>query len=282
MRFGICCGLRSFAPQPEGQPLSAVPRLMDVMQEAGVDYIEFTVAEVTPEQDDGAFERLREALEPYPLRVEAFNSFIPAHHRITGPDVDLERVLNYCRIALLRCKALGGEVVVLGSAGARKVPEGFDRAKAEQQLVEFCQELGVVAEEVGIDIALEPLNSKEDNLLLTVKHGAHLVDTVGHPRIRLLADLYHMSEENEPLDHVATAGPRLRHTHVADLGRVAPGFAAGGEEDFVGFFHNLRAAGYDAHGDGRCSFEGKFSDIEKQAKPVIALLRQRWEETSRY
>lgn len=281
MKFGICCGLSSFVPQSEGHPLSAVPRLMEVVQEAGVDYIEFTVSEVTPEQDEGVFERLREAMEPYPLRVEAFNSFIPAHHRITGPDVDLESVLNYCRIALLRCKALGGAVVVLGSAGARKVPEGFDRSEAEQQFVGFCRELGVVAEEVGIDIALEPLNSKEDNLLLTVEHGARLVDTIEHPRIRLLADLYHMSEEKEPLDHVAAAGTRLRHTHVADLGRVAPGFAPEGEEDFVGFFRNLRAAGYDVHGEGRCSFEGKFHDIEKQSKLVIALLRLRWEEASR-
>jgi sugar phosphate isomerase/epimerase len=248
---------------------------MDVMQEAGADYIEFGVGAVKPDNDESEFEGLRTALESQPLRVEAFNSFIPAHHRITGPDVDLSRVLSYCRTALSRCKALGGEVVVLGSAGARKVPDGFDKAEAERQFVQFCRELGPIADEAGIDIALEPLNSKEDNFLLSVEHGARLVDEIAHPRIQLLADLFHMAEEKEPLEHVAAANGRLRHTHVADLGRVAPGFAPGGEEDFLGFFRNLRAAGYDA----RCSFEGSFQDIGKQSKPVLDLLRRRWQES---
>ncbi len=46
MKFGICCGPGSFAPQVEGQSLSALPRLMEVMQEAGADYVEFGVSSV--------------------------------------------------------------------------------------------------------------------------------------------------------------------------------------------------------------------------------------------
>lgn len=277
MRFGICCGPGSFTPQTQGQPLSAIPRLMQVLQDAGADYVEFTVGAVSPLAPEAEFESLRTALDPYPLKVEAFNSFIPGSHRITGPDVDLARVLDYCRTALRRCRALGGQVVVLGSSGARKAPEGFDLARAERQFVEFCLELGPVAEEAGIDIAIEPLNRNEDNLVLSVEHGIRLVDAISHPRIQLLADLYHMSEEKEPLDHIAAAGSRLRHTHCADLGRAAPGFAAAGEEDFAGFFRNLRRAGYDR----RCSFEGVFTSIEAQSKPLLELLRRRWDESRR-
>ncbi|MBV9865253.1 MAG: sugar phosphate isomerase/epimerase [Abitibacteriaceae bacterium] len=276
MKFGICCGPGSFAPQVEGQPLSAVPPLMEGLQAAGADYVEFGVGAVMPAGGEAEFEKLRTALEPYPLKVEAFNSFIPAKHRITGPDVQLQEVLDYCRTALTRCQVLGGEVVVLGSAGARKVPAGFDPQEAEQQFIHFCRELGAVASEVGIDIAIEPLNSQEDNLILTVEQGARIMDEVGHPRIQLLADLYHMIEENEPVTAVAAAGKRLRHTHVADLGRVAPGYATEGEADFTGFFRNLRQTGYDA----RCSFEGKFDDITAQSKPLIDLLRQRWQEAA--
>ena len=250
--------------------------MMETLQAAGADYVESAVGAVMPKGGEAEFEALRAALEPHPLRVEAFNSFIPGHHRLTGPNVDLAPVLDFCRTALRRCKAIGGEVVVLGSAGARKVPEGFDRERAEGQFIAFCRELGPVAEEAGIDIAIEPLNSREDNLIVSVQHGARLVDEIGHPRIQLLADFYHMFEENEPVDNVAEAGARLRHTHVADLGRVAPGFASAGEADFTGFFRNLRRAGYDA----RCSFEGSFKDIGAQAKPVLDLLKQRWQESA--
>src|SRR5947209_3227972 len=120
MRFGICCGPGSFAADVASHPKSSVARLMETMQAAGADYVEFAVGSVMPDGGEAEFETLRAELEPYPLRVEAFNSFIPGTHRITGPDAASQRALDYCRTALRRCKALGGEVVVLGSAGARR------------------------------------------------------------------------------------------------------------------------------------------------------------------
>ncbi len=270
MKFGICCGPGSFVPQEQNAAQSSIARMMGVMQDAGADYVEFAVGSVTGSEED--FEKLRADLEPHSLKAEAFNSFIPAKHRITGPDVRLNEVLEFCELALGRCMALGGSVVVLGSAGARKVPEGFDVAEAERQFVEFGRALGPIADAIGIDIAIEPLNKKEDNFCVSVAHGTKLVDAISHPRIQLLADLHHMVEEGESLLPVAAAGARLKHTHVADLGRVAPGYASGGEVNFEGFFRALKAANYDA----RCSFEGSFGDIEAQSKPVIRLMKQRW------
>lgn len=273
MRFGICCGSTSLGS--EGEKLSAaVARLMDAMGAAGPDYLEFQVGEVGPGGDKAKFETLREALAPHALHVEAWNCFVPAHHRITGPDVDLGAVLGYCRSALLRCAQLGGKVVVLGSAGARRVPDGFDPKDAQNQFIRFCRELQPIAEEAGIDIAIEPLHSHDDNFLVSIEEGTKLIDKIERPRIRLLADLYHIEKEGESLAHVAAAGTRLAHTHLADKGRVAPGFASEAEADFIGFFRALRTANYDA----RCSFEGSFQDIAMQAKPALDLMRRRWED----
>jgi D-psicose/D-tagatose/L-ribulose 3-epimerase len=274
VRFGICASPSSFTPNPGETPTEALRRMLQLIREAGADYIEFTVGSVFPEGSVADFEALRAALEGAALRPEAFNTFIPKHHPITGPAVNMSALLKYCQTALQRCRALGGEIVVLGSGAARRIPDGFDRAAAQAQFVKFCQELDPIAEQAGVTIALEPLNTKEDNLLTSVKAGAALMDTVARKRIRLLADLYHMSEEKEPLSNVADAGARLVHSHLADLGRVAPGFAANGEEDFRGFFRNLKQANYDQ----RCSFEGRFESIEKQTKPLLDLLKKRWSE----
>jgi sugar phosphate isomerase/epimerase len=274
MKFGICCGPTSLPV--EGDLNASVARLMQTLQEAGADYAEFGVGHTTPDKDEAEFAQLEAAVLATPLRVEAFNGFIPAHHRITGPEVNLPAVLDYCRIALPRCKRLGGDVVVLGSSGARKVPDGFDPQEAMRQFVQFCREVGPIAQEAGVMIAIEPLNHKEDNLVLSVAQGSQVVDEVAHPHIQVLADLYHMIEDNEPVTNVGDAGARLRHIHVADLGRVAPGYASDGEADFVGFFRETRRAGYDA----RCSFEGKLDDFATQAKPLLGLMRQRWEESA--
>lgn len=274
MKWGLCLDPALLQQRRDAGTLDT---FWAILQEAGVDYLELPVGSVMG--PNAKFEALRALMAAAPLPVGAFNSFLPAAQRITGPDVDRPGVLEYCRVALTRAHALGGDVVVLGSAGARSVPEGFDGAQAERQFCEFCRLLGPVTESANMDIAIEPLNAAEDNLILSVGQGARLMDEIGHPRIRLLADFYHMVQEQEPVDAVAAAGARLRHAHLADLGRVAPGYAPDGEADFVGFFRALRQSGYAAQPYARCSFEGKLDNIEAQTPPMMRLLRERWRQS---
>jgi sugar phosphate isomerase/epimerase len=276
MKFGTCCN-----PKMLGFPGASFSQNVETLRAAGAQFLEFPVSSVHAEGDAREFDALQAALKNVPLRVEAFNVFLPAHHRITGPDVNLESVLAYSRVALARCKALGGEIVVLGSAGARKVSADFDLPTAQKQFAAFCRELAPVAAETEIMICIEPLNHRDDNLILSVEHGARIVDEVAHPSIQLLADFYHIMVEEEPLENIAAAGARLKHTHVADKGRVAPGFSSEGEADFIGFFGALHRAGYDSSTpDARCSFEGSAPDLFKQAAPMFELLRRRNQEAA--
>ncbi len=270
MKFGICATPRTAnknAPLKE----SAV-QLEEILHGAGADYFEMNVGSVMG--DD--FDDLARALAPLTLKPEAFNSFIPTQHRITGPDVDLPSLLEYCRKSLGRCAQLGGQIVVLGSSGARKIPQGFPYERAENQFIEFGQALGPIARDAGVTITVEPLNHREDNFILDMKQGMHMVDAIYHPNVQLLADLYHITEDNEDLKNVGDSGTRLRHTHVADLGRVPPGFAKNGEAEFREFYRQCRRAGHVA----RTSYEGSFSDFTAQVAPLITRLKLRWTESA--
>ena len=260
MKFGICC-----APHALGEPA----RGMEIMAQAGADYVEWAVGAVMSSQEE--WQRLQDLVADAPLKPEAFNSFLPPSQRITGPDVRFDQTLDYATEAMRRCRALGAEVIVLGSGGARRVPDGWAPTRALDQFETFCRELGPRAAQHDITVVIEPLNQTEDNLVNSVAAGAAIVDAVDHPNIRLLADFYHMFHDDEPVANVAKVGDRLRHAHLADLGRVAPGCASEGEADFLGFFRALDAAGYDA----RCSFEGKTHDLASQAKAIIAHMKQR-------
>ena len=263
MKFGICC-----APNALGD----VARLMNVMADAGADYVEWDVGSAMKSEQE--FDRLCAAVAQAPLKPEAFNGFIPATHRLTGPDVDLQGTLDYASEAMRRCSALGAQIIVLGSGGARKLENGWEPTRGLDQFETFCRELGPRAAQHHITVAIEPLNSREDNLIHSVAAGAAIVDAVSHPNIQLLADFYHIFQDDEATDDVAKVGSRLKHAHLADLGRVAPGFAAQGEADFVGFFRALNAADYDA----RCSFEGVTDDLAAQAPAIIAHMKQRQRE----
>ena len=260
MKFGICC-----APGALGEPA----RLLDVLTDAGADYVEWSVGSVMASEAE--FARLQAILENSTIKPKAFCAFLPPHHRITGPDVNLSGVLDYATEAMRRVQTLGGEIIVLGSGGARKVPAGFFLDDARRQFVQFARELGPRAQEIGVTIVIEPLNQSEDNLITSVERGAEIALEINRPAIQLLADFFHMNEENESTQSIRDAGDLLKHAHLADTGRVAPGFAKV-EADFPSFFGALKAVNYDE----RCSFEGKTDDLARQAAPILAHMRARY------
>ena len=122
--------------------------------------------------------------------------------KAVGPQADRERIRRYIVKAGEAASRIGVEVAVFGSGGARAIPEGWDRPRAEEQMQEW---LGMIAEEwqgTGVTLALEPLNRKESNLINSVKEAVELVKDINSPIVRVLADFYHMDEDNEPLETI--------------------------------------------------------------------------------
>jgi len=250
MRFGCCAGLDK----------------AKVIQDAGYDYIELTVGAVKPESPDTEFDEVREQVAELNIAPEAWNCLLPGDLKVTGPEVDKYRVERYLRTAFERIDELGGEVVVFGSGGARKVPEGFPLDEARNQIIEFVCLAGKVAGTYGITIAIEPLNAKESNIINSVAEGVQIVRAADHPFVKVLADLYHIQEEHETLEDVIDAGSELVHTHTADTGRAYPG---SGSYPHWEFFETLRTIGY----NDRMSVECRFGDFNAECRKALDFLR---------
>ena len=180
------------------------------------------------------------------------------------PMVDNYRIERYLRTAFERIEELGGEIVVFGSGGSRAVPEGFPMDEARSQLVEFVTLAGQIAGKHGITIVVEPLH--DCNIINTVIEGLDIVRAADHPFVKVLADLYHMDEQNEPVSDILAAGENLAHTHTADTGRLHPG---SGSYPHAEFFAALRDIGY----EGRVSVECKFLDWDTEPRKALEFLR---------
>lgn len=255
MEFGCCCKIEDAA----------------VAHEAGFDFIECTVVSLQPEADEAAFAPILAQYQASPIPIKAFNIFLPRDLKVTGPTVEWDRVTAYLQSALSRVAQVGAETVVFGSGGSRNIPDGWGRERAEEQLVRFLQIVADVAEPLGVTVVIEPLNRKESNVLNSVGEGAALVQRVNRPAIQLLADFYHMDEEDEPLTELTAHATYLRHVHVADTGRGAPG---SGVYPYPGFVRLLKAAHY----AGRVSVECRWQDFAAEAGPSVAFLRRQWAE----
>ncbi|MGE5199145.1 MAG: sugar phosphate isomerase/epimerase family protein [Rhodospirillaceae bacterium] len=244
------------------------PDQFEAAREAGFDYVEIGASKVAA-LPDSEFEQLAGRVARQKIPVAAANVFIPASIKLVGPEVDPARQMAYVTATLARLARLGVRVVVLGSGGARRVPDGFSRDEAFGQLLDFCRRLAPVARDNGIMIAVEPLRRQETNLINTAREGLALVRAVDRPEIRLLVDFYHLAEEGESPDVLLDVGSLLAHTHIANpRGRVYP--LSADEAAYAPFFANLCRIGY----SGRMSIEASTRDFSSEAPRSLALLKQ--------
>ena len=105
---------------------------------------------------------------------------------------------------------------------------------------------GEMAEEAGIVLAVEPLNSILDHpgyFLDTLPAALRLLADVDRPSVRLLLDIYHMQMMHDDLlVRLPEALPHTVHVHVADVpGRREPGTGA---IDWPAVMRTLDASGY--------------------------------------
>jgi len=251
-RYGVCAGV------------DASPALIA----AGYDYIELAVGTVKPkERDWDGLATLRARTVEAGLPCDAWNCLLPGELKVTGPDVDLQAAADYIDLAFIRIEKLGGRVIVFGSGGARRVPEGWPREEAEAQLRAFLRLAASHAADHNLGIAIEPLRFEECNIINTVAEGLEYVRAVQSCRLQVLVDYYHLTSVGESLDALKQAGNFLVHVHLAAPGsRKAPGLE---EHDFVPLMRALKEIDY----KGRISIEGGWNDLAAEAARALEVLK---------
>ncbi len=246
------------------RPLSDTPLMRDV----GLDFVEVALAPLNLE-DRASFTAAKKAVAGAALPTAAFNTFLPKDIRVVGPEADIPRFKDYLSRAA-EILALGeARVVVFGSGWARSIPEGWDRARGEEEMREALRLSADALAGTGTTLVIEPLNRAESNLINSVREGREFAEAVDRPEIRFLADFYHMDEENESLDELVANASGLTHVHLADTGRMSPGTGA---YPYDLFFAKLREAGY----QGMISAECGVTDLEADMRASLAFLRRYW------
>jgi len=244
---------------------------LEAAKAAGFDYVELPATEIAS-LSDADFDTAAAKIKQLGIATPVANLFLPSTLKVTGPQTDPEQQMAYVRKAFTRLSKLGTEIVVFGSGGARRVPDGFAKEEAFKQLVDFGRRAATEARLHGITIAIEPLRKEETNIINSAGEGLELVNAIADTNFQLMIDFHHLASEREDPAIVLRARDHIRHLHVANPnGRVFP--QKWEEFDYAPFFANLKAIGYDK----RISMEGRTTDLAAQGPVTVALLRKAFE-----
>lgn len=242
---------------------------IDEVAAAGFDYIEPPVSAAAAWTEE-EFEKYLAIVKNASIPVPSFNVLFPGEIALFASDAE-EKIAQYLHGAFARVQKLGGRVVVFGSGRSRRRPEELPYGDAFRRLVEITRLIGDIAGQYGITIVIEPLNRGETNMINSVAEGACLAAAVNHPRVKLLADYYHIAVEGHAPEDLARLGG-IAHCHIASKeGRRAPQEA---EEGFKTLFAAMKQTGY----EGLISVEGKADDLSKEGPVSVRLLKKLWEE----
>ncbi len=236
------------------------------------DYAEFSFNSIAALSDE-EFKAVYNKMQRLGVRSEAFNGYFGKDTVLYGDNADLKAIETYSDNAMERAKLLGGEVVVLGSGGARNIPEGISPEEATLQFRRVIRICGDSAEKYGIKIAIEPLSYKETNYINTLTDGIEVTRGAAHPSVGVLVDFFHFFMNGEKLSEFDDLNGELFHAHIA---RPNPSRGLPRPEDantLSAWAGALKKVGYDS----RISFEGRISENREAelsaARPLLDIFR---------
>jgi len=143
---------------------------------------------------------------------------------------------------------------------------------SRRRVVRHLAAIGEVAEDHGLTIVLEPLNTLVDHhgyLLTKMAQAADVVAEVGSPAVKILMDCYHQGiSEGNVISNLTAYIDLIGHIHTAGIpGRHE---LVGGEQDYRAIFRAIDALGY----GGYVGLEYRpLLDTEESLKQALALTR---------
>lgn len=152
--------------------------------------------------------------------------------------------IQYVKDCLTLASKLGGKILTTIPSTVGKTAPMSSPENEWKWAVEGLKECQEHAEEVGVRMAIEPLNRFETYFINRADQALELADQVGGT-CGVCLDFFHMNiEEADWAEALRSCGPRLLDVHIADNNRMPPGEGA---IDWKQAIKVLTGMGYDGY-----------------------------------
>ena len=224
MKFSLCNEV--LQPQPfEQQCASAAAMGYDALEVAP-----FTLSDNPMLISDAQAAQLRRVAQDAGLSISGLHWLLVAPSGLSIVDASepvRQRTLAVMQRLVELCALMGGSYLVHGSPKQRSVPPGSSREQALERATESFAKVAATARNAGVIYCIEPLSTRETDLINTVAEAARIVDAIGSPGLRTMIDCSAAGqEEQEPIDALMRRwmpSGHIAHVQVNDPNRRGPG-----------------------------------------------------------
>jgi sugar phosphate isomerase/epimerase len=211
-------------------PFAEQCRAAKAMGYDGLEVAPFTLATNPLEITDRDAAGFRRVAEDHGLRIFGLHWLLvaPAGLSIVAADDAVrERTVAAMRRLIGLCAALGGTYLVHGSPQQRSVPAGSTRAQALARATGCFALAAEAARAAGVTYCIEPLSTRETDLINTVAEAAQIVDAIASPALRTMIDCSAAGQmEAEPVAALLSrwiGSGHVAHVQANDPNRRGPG-----------------------------------------------------------
>lgn len=233
---------------------------------AGIKEMGFDVVEI-PVEDPQLIntKRVKEALDELELEVVVCGAFGPGRD-FTHDDPSFHQTsFDYVASCLAICEELGTGFFagpMYSAVGKARLVSPDQRKLEWDRAVTNLRKVCDMAQSRGLEIALEPLNRFESDLVNTTEEVMQLIKDINHPAAKVLLDGFHMNIEEPDIEKaIRLAGDKLIHVQVSENYRGTPGT---GQTRWDAYKRGLEAINY----EGVVSIESFTPEVKELAGAV--------------
>ena len=237
-RYAVCNELF------ENWKFDAVCRAIKKAGFTGVEIAPFTLAEHVDEITTARRRELRDIMKSEGVEFAGLHWLLitPKWLHVSTADRQIrEKSWQYFLKLIDLSSDLGKGIMVLGSPKQRGV-QGNTKQEATENLKAGLASVASHAAARGITVCLEPLASKDTEVVNTLDEAARIVKSIGHPAIQTMFDFHNTADEREPFEVLVHRHFKLiRHVHINEMNGW---HLRTGGFDFLPVLQTLAKSGY--------------------------------------
>lgn len=210
------------------------------LKKFGYDGIEFAGEPYSLDQ-----EKLVELMKKYNLECTSICGIFSEERDLSSEKKEIaQNAIQYAKDCVDMAVKVGAPYIIMvpSPVGRTEPTDTCSYEDAWNNAIKNIREAANYAQSKNIKFAVEAINRYETYLVNNLTTALKFVKEIDHPAVGLMADLFHMSiEENNLGASLRMISPYLMHVHIADNTREAAGL---GNTDFKEVLYVLKDIGY--------------------------------------